>query len=376
MATAEIITIGTELLLGDITDTNAQYLAKLLNKEGFDVYRVTTVGDNVNRIAQAMHEALARSDLVITTGGLGPTVDDPTREAAAKAFNVNLVFHEELWKQIKNRFQEMGRVPTENNEKQAYLPENATGIKNLVGTAPAFYIKKDAILLCCLPGVPSEMRFLIENEFIPLFRQTFHTDAVLKTTVMHTIGIGESQIDQLIGHLEKLENPTIGLAAHAGSVDVRITAKAKNLQKASALIGPVLEEVNNLLGQYVYGYDETSIVDAICKELSRKGFNQLNLNQQNLPFMNDLLMKMVSNIQSSYTENNLKNQYNKGETHSLSINVISKEIKKGKELVVCIEDEKNQTEETYKFLNNPDDYQEWVVNRIMGLIFKHLDKKG
>ncbi len=376
MATAEIITIGTELLLGDITDTNAQYLAKLLNKEGFDVYRVTTVGDNVNRIARAMQEALARSDLVITTGGLGPTVDDPTREAAAKACNTELVFHDELWEQINDRFHELGRSPTENNEKQAYLPENAEGIRNLVGTAPAFYIKKDKALLCCLPGVPSEMHFLMETEFIPLYRQYFHTEAVLKTTVMHTIGIGESQIDQLIGHLEKLENPTIGLAAHAGSVDIRITAKAKNHQKTTALIGPVLEEINNSLGQYVFGYDETTIVEAVCRELTRKGFRQIDFIQQNISFMSKHFQEIMSKIQSVSVNNNPNNQYNKDRPRNLIIKASSKELNTGKELSVSIEDEKNCTAEKYKFMNNPDDFEEWTLNRIMGLIFKHLDKKG
>ena len=376
MATAEIITIGTELLLGDITDTNAQYLAKLLNKEGFDVYRVTTVGDNVNRIARAMQEALARSDLVITTGGLGPTVDDPTREAAAKACGTKLVFHEELWEQINSRFQELGHSPTENNEKQAYLPEKAKGIRNLVGTAPAFYINQDHALLCCLPGVPSEMHFLMQNEFIPLYRQHFHTEAVLKTTVMHTIGIGESHIDQLIGHLEKLNNPTIGLAAHAGSVDIRITAKAKNQQKAAALIGPILEEINNSLGQYVFGYDETTIIEAIQKELTRKGFLQIDFTQQNLPFMDKRFQEITEKIQSDLVKNNPNNQYNKDRPRNLIIEVSSKELISGKELAVYIEDEKNCTAENYKFMNNPDDFEEWTLNKVMGLIFKHLDKKG
>ncbi len=376
MATAEIITIGTELLLGAITDTNAQYLAKILNKEGFDVYRVTTVGDNRTRIAQVIKEAMQRSDLVITTGGLGPTIDDPTREAAAQAYGVKLVFQKDLWKQIEGRFREFGRTPTDNNERQAYLPETAIGIKNVVGTAPAFYIKQDNSLLCCLPGVPSEMHFLMENEIIPLIQRSFNTEAVLITTVVHTIGIGESQIDQLIGHLEKLENPTVGLAAHAGSVDIRISAKAKDRQTAAELISPILEEINNLVGQSVFGYDDTTLLDAVCEELVRKGFSQISFNQQNLPFLSSLFTDVMMKIHSGYAENNLKNQYNMIEPKILTINATAKDVKKAKELTITIDDEKTKTTENYKFLNSPDDFEEWVTNRTMGLIFKYINQKG
>lgn len=376
MTTAEIITIGTELLLGAITDTNAQYLAKVLNKEGFDVFRVTTVGDNCERIARVMKEAMQRSDLVITTGGLGPTVDDPTREAAALACGAKLVFHKELWKQIEDRFHELGRIPTENNERQAYLPDTAIGVKNAVGTAPAFYVKQTNSLLCCLPGVPSEMHFLIENEFIPLFEHSFKMETMLHTTVVHTIGIGESQIDQWIGNLEKLKNPTVGLAAHAGSVDIRITAKAKSRQSALDLISPVLEKINNLVGQYVYGYDDTTLLDSVCQILVRKGFGQLSFNQQNLPFLPALFMELVTRVHEGYAENNLKTQYNEMEPATLNVNAVASDSKKGKELSVSVEDDKVKTEESYKFLNSPADFEEWATNRIMGLVFKHLNQKG
>jgi len=376
MATAEIITIGTELLLGAITDTNAQYLAAILNKEGFDVYRVTTVGDNCARIAQVMKEAMQRSALVITTGGLGPTIDDPTREAAAAAFNVPLVFQKELWTQIEDRFRELGRKPTENNERQAYLPENAIGVRNLVGTAPAFYIQQDASFLCCLPGVPSEMHFLMENEIIPFIHRSFKTQAILVTTVVHTIGIGESQIDQLIGHLEKLENPTVGLAAHAGSVDIRITAKARDRQTAKELISPILEEINNLVGQFVYGYDDTTLVNAVCDELVRKGYSQISFNQQNLSFLSKLFADVMIKIHTSYAENNLKNRYNMEGTKFLTINAAAKDVKKTRELTLTIDDEKLKATESHKFLNSLDDFEEWVITRTMGFIFKYINQKG
>ncbi len=136
MPTAEIITIGTELLLGEIVDTNSQFLARQLRDVGIDLFRITTVGDNVGRIAKAIQQALKRCDIVLTTGGLGPTVDDPTRDAVAQALGVPTEYHPELWSQIRDRFKRFGRIPTENNRRQAYIPQGAIPIENPVGTAP------------------------------------------------------------------------------------------------------------------------------------------------------------------------------------------------------------------------------------------------
>src|SRR4030066_332573 len=141
MPSAEIITIGTELLLGEIVDTNSRYLARCLRDAGIDLYRKTTVGDNVKRIAFAIQQALERCDIVITTGGLGPTVDDPTREAVALAVGVKSEFHPELWEQIRTRFTRLGRKPTENNRRQAYIPDGAIAVENPVGTAPIFILE-------------------------------------------------------------------------------------------------------------------------------------------------------------------------------------------------------------------------------------------
>ena len=142
MPSAEILTIGTELLLGETIDTNSNFLARSLRDAGIDLFRLTTVGDNTKRIAQAIQESLERCDIVLTTGGLGPTIDDPTRDAVALALGVKPEFHPELWDQIKSRFQKLGRIPTENNRRQAYIPEGAVAIENPVGTAPIFIIDK------------------------------------------------------------------------------------------------------------------------------------------------------------------------------------------------------------------------------------------
>ena len=162
MAVAEIVTIGTELLLGEIQDTNSKYIARVLRDIGVDLYRLTTVGDNIQRITATLQEALMRADIVITTGGLGPTVDDPTRQAVANVFNLPLVYHEELWEQILERFTRNNRKPTENNRRQAYVPQNSRIITNKVGTAPAFAFEWARKPLS-LPGVPREMEHLIQT---------------------------------------------------------------------------------------------------------------------------------------------------------------------------------------------------------------------
>src|SRR4030066_1722983 len=160
MPSAEIITIGTELLLGEIVDTNSHFIARCLRDAGIDLYRKTTVGDNVKRIAFAIQQALERCDIVITSGGLGPTVDDPTRDAVALAVGMTSEYHPELWEQIKARFLRYGRVPTENNRRQAYIPKGAIAIENPVGTAPIFIVELGNQVIISLPGVPREMETL------------------------------------------------------------------------------------------------------------------------------------------------------------------------------------------------------------------------
>src|SRR4030065_1986017 len=248
MPSAEIITIGTEILLGEIVDTNAYFLARSLRDAGIDLYRKTTVGDNVRRIARAIQQALERCDIILTTGGLGPTVDDPTREAVAQAVGVNTEYHPELWEQIEARFHRYGRKPTENNRRQAFIPQGAKAIENPVGTAPIFILEHQSHVIISLPGVPREMEYLMEHEVIPYLRQHYDMHAIIKTRVLHTVGVGESQIDDLIGDLEQLSNPTVGLAAHSGQVDVRITAKSDSAAASDALISPIEIILRNRLG--------------------------------------------------------------------------------------------------------------------------------
>jgi nicotinamide-nucleotide amidase len=265
MPSAEIITIGTELLLGEIVDTNAQFLARRLREAGINVYRKTTVGDNVKRIAQAIQQSMERCEIIITSGGLGPTVDDPTRQAVANATNQKLEFHPELWEQIEARFARLGRTPTENNRRQAFIPAGAVAIENPVGTAPIFILEHQGRVIIALPGVPGEMSYLMDHEIFPYLRRQFNLHTVIQTRLLHTIGVGESQIDSLIGDFEEMSNPSVGLAAHSGQVDVRITVKADSDQAAAELIKPVEISLRERLGRWIYGIDGETLEAAALR---------------------------------------------------------------------------------------------------------------
>lgn len=269
MPTAEIITIGTELLLGETTDTNTRFIARTLRDLGVDLYRTQTVGDNAGRIAEAVIEARQRADIVITTGGLGPTVDDPTRQAIAEAVGSTLEFHPELWEQIVYRISRYGRTPTENQKRQAYIPKGAIVIKNPVGTAPAFIVESGGSLVITLPGVPREMETLLVDAVIPYLQNRFKLHAVIKIRTLHVSGLGEGVIDDQVGDLETQTNPTVGLTAHSGVVDIRIAAKAATTAEAGSMIAATEQIIRSRLGKAIFGADderlETVILDAIAR---------------------------------------------------------------------------------------------------------------
>jgi len=268
---AEIVAIGTELLLGEIIDTNSAWIAQQLTTIGLNLYYTSTVGDNLARAADVLRQALARSDVVITTGGLGPTVDDVTREAVARATGRDLVLDEELLHEIACFFARRGSTMTVNNRKQATLPRGATVIHNPVGTAPAFAVEHEGHVIVCLPGVPHEMKYLMESDVLPFLRQRFGLHGVIKSRVLRTCGIGESAIDSQIADLMQLANPTVGTAAHPGQTDVRITAKAESQEKADALIAPIEAELRARIGEYVFGVDHDTIGDVLAALLAERG---------------------------------------------------------------------------------------------------------
>lgn len=271
MTSAEIITIGTEILLGEIVDTNTRYLAKNLRGLGVDLYRTVTIGDNEERIASAIRESMERADIVITTGGLGPTIDDPTREAVAKAANVETEFREDLWQQVVATIARYGRTPSENQKRQAYVPKGAIGVANPVGTAPCFIIETERNSVISLPGVPHEMEHILHESIIPYLQKRFNLNEVIKIRVLHCSGLGEGMIDEKIADLEMLSNPTVGLAAHTGVVDVRIAAKAKSESEANVLIAEIESQVRERLGSVVFGADEDKLEEVVLDLIARRG---------------------------------------------------------------------------------------------------------
>jgi competence/damage-inducible protein CinA-like protein len=269
---AEIITIGTELLLGEIVDTNSRTIARAIRDIGLDLYRTTTVGDNVDRIAQVVKDGVERAQAIITTGGLGPTVDDPTREAIARAFDVPLEYQPHLWDEIQEKFTQFGSKPADNNKRQAYIPKGAIPISNPVGTAPAFIFETENSSVISLPGVPAELIVLLHDEVIPYLKKRLDLRYVIKARIVKTSGIGESWLDNEIGDLELLSNPTVGLAAHPGRVDIRITAKGQNEGEVDEMLWKMEATLRQRLGDVIYGTDETTLEDVVLAAIHERGW--------------------------------------------------------------------------------------------------------
>lgn len=284
MTSAEIIAIGTELLLGETADTNTRFIAQTLRGLGVDLFRATTIGDNTERIAQAIREALGRTEIVLTTGGLGPTVDDPTRQAVAQAVGVQVEYRPELWEQITARVARYGRTLTENQKRQAYIPTGAIAIENPVGTAPAFIMEISPLpmgegpgvragVVISLPGVPREMETLLTQAVIPYLQKRYNLHEIIKIRTLHTSGSGEAWIDEQIGDLEALGNPTIGLAAHSGIVDIRITAKAETEAKADRMIAEIEADIRQRLGQVIFGVDDDTLEGITLQAIAERGWS-------------------------------------------------------------------------------------------------------
>ena len=286
MPSAEIITIGTEILLGEIVDTNTRHIARTLRAMGVDLFRTITIGDNVERIADAIRHSMQRAEIVLTTGGLGPTVDDPTREAVARAAGVELEFREDLWEQVVGIISRYGRKASENQRRQAYIPRGSIAISNPVGTAPCFIVESSILpmgepaegvraresAVISLPGVPNEMEYILHESIIPYLQKRYSLDQIIKIRVLHCAGLGEGLIDEKIADLETLSNPTVGLAAHTGVVDIRIAAKAKSETEADEMIANIENEVRERLGDAVFGADEDKLETITLNEVAKRGW--------------------------------------------------------------------------------------------------------
>jgi nicotinamide-nucleotide amidase len=253
---AEIISIGTELLLGQITDTNASYLAGELPALGIDLYFISQVGDNLGRLVETLRRAWQRSDVVITTGGLGPTEDDLTREAIAALMGEEMILQPHLEAELRAYFGRRGRPITPNNLKQASLIASASALPNPVGTAPGWWVEKDGHVIVSMPGVPREMFRMWSDQATPRLRALRgRGESVIVSRTIKLLGIGESAAEDKIRHLLSSTNPTIGTYAKNDGIHLRLTAKAASEAEALAAIAPMEKQLREILGVFVYGYD-------------------------------------------------------------------------------------------------------------------------
>ena len=269
---AELVTTGSELLLGQIVNTNAAYMARELNRMGVDVCFQTTVGDNRARMKEVLAHALTRADLVITSGGLGPTRGDITKEVSAEVMGRAMALDEECVARLKAHFDRVGREMTENNLRQALIPDGAHIFVNHAGTAPGVAMEKDGKLLVNLPGPPSEMKDMFQRSLAPYLVEKYGVSSIIFSRVLHTYGIGESMLETKIDDLILAQkNPTLALLIRPTGVIIRITAKADNEKAAMALIEPVESEIRNRLGSFVYGADDDKMEEIVGRELSARG---------------------------------------------------------------------------------------------------------
>lgn len=269
---AEIIAIGSELLLGQIVDTNSAFIAKRLAEIGIEMVQTKTVGDDLGRMEESIRDSINRSAVVITTGGIGPTEDDLTRQAVANVTNHPLTFQPHLMEQIKAIITRRGFRMAENNRVQAYIPEGAIPIENPKGTAPGFIVEGPSWATVTLPGVPSEMEYLLENVVIPYLRKKFHLDRqIIRYKVLRACGLGESALGLQIQDLMKeSKNPTVGTLAAIGDVKIRITANAETPEGADGLILKMEEEIRKRLGSLIYGVDGETLQGNTASYLEEK----------------------------------------------------------------------------------------------------------
>lgn len=267
---AEIISVGTELLLGHIVDTNAAYLAQELSALGIDLYWGTHVGDNLERVTETFRRAMSRSDFIIVTGGLGPTEDDLTRESIAAALGEEMVVVPKLEEELREFFERRGRPMPERNVKQATLIPSARVVPNPIGTAPGWWVEKHGTMIAAMPGVPNEMYRMWRNEIVPRLLRS-EDSSVIHTRIVKVLGIGESHVEEIIQPLLASTNPTLATYAKSDGIHVRITAKASTVDEARNLLVEPEGEVRRLLGAAIYGVDDETIESIVLGQLDSAG---------------------------------------------------------------------------------------------------------
>lgn len=267
---AEIISIGTEILLGDILDTNSNYIAQRLPALGIDLYYTHQIGDNLARLADLLRAAWGRSDLVLCSGGLGPTEDDVTREAICDVLGEEPAVDPDLEEELRGFFARRSAAMPERNLKQAWLTPSTRAIPNPRGTAPGWWAEKDGRIIIAMPGPPAEMSRMWEKEVSPQLEKRA-TGAVIISRTVKTAGLGEGTVDEMISALLKSTNPSIGVYAKADGIHLRITAKSPTRAEAESLIEPMQEAVERILGGVIWGYDDDTFEIAVGRMLTERG---------------------------------------------------------------------------------------------------------
>jgi len=260
---ADIISVGTELLLGDIVNTNSQYLSNELASLGIDVFFQSTVGDNESRIREITLSSMKRSDILIFTGGLGPTSDDITKEAICNALNINLKVDKDTLSSIMKNFSDRGIYMPESNKKQALVPENSLILKNDFGTAPGIYLNYNDKIIIMLPGPPREMIPMFNNYVKPILKSL--SNFIIKSKVIKTIDIPESTLENKLSGLITYENPTIATYAKDGQVHIRITAKAIDESNVDHMLTDIQSKIEDKIKEYIYGYDNETLESVVLK---------------------------------------------------------------------------------------------------------------
>lgn len=268
LAVCELISVGTEILLGDILNTDAQYLSIELAKLGISVMHQSTVGDNRERLLAQLGEAAKRSDIIILSGGLGPTPDDLTKEVCCEFFGKEMKLHSPTVEKIKNYFSSKGMEMAQNNLKQAMLPEDCVIFPNNNGTAPGMAIEKDGVHILVLPGPPRELKPMFRDSAIPYLMR--FSDRIIVSHNIRTFGIGESSMAERVNDLFDMQNPTVAPYAKDGEALLRVTAMANSKEEAEKLCEPVIEEIKSRLAEFVYGIDYTCIEEAVVEKLKEK----------------------------------------------------------------------------------------------------------
>ncbi len=273
---AELLSVGTELLLGEIVDTNSAYLARSLQELGIDLYWMTTVGDNMGRLMETLRRAWDRSDLIVCTGGVGPTDDDMTREGIAALFGEEMVVQPELEANLRAFFRRRGYEMPARNIKQATLIPSARVLANPIGTAPGWWAERDGRGVICMPGVPSEMTRMWENEVLPELRRR-QGAAIILTRTLKVVGVGESAAEDLIRELIASSNPTVATYAKSGGVDVRVAAKSNDPAEAERMVSEMEGKVRAILGNAIYGVDNDTLESVIGKLLRERGLTMATM---------------------------------------------------------------------------------------------------